>query len=64
MKVNGTAHPLAEPISVSALLEQLGYNPQRVAVEVDGEIVRRAEFGSFLLNDSNTVEIVGFVGGG
>lgn len=64
MKVNGTTHPLAEPISVSALLEQLGYNPQRVAVEVDGEIVRRADFGTASLCDSSTVEIVGFVGGG
>ncbi|MGN1030308.1 MAG: sulfur carrier protein ThiS [Butyricicoccaceae bacterium] len=64
MKVNGTAMPLIAPMTVAALLEQLGYNPQRVAVELDGNIVRRAEFGSVALSDDSTVEIVGFVGGG
>lgn len=64
MKVNGTEYSFSQPITVSALLEQLGYLPQRVAVEVDGHIVRRADFDTTQLCDNNTVEIVGFVGGG
>lgn len=64
MKVNGKPYPISRPVTVAALLEELGYNPQRVAVEVDGAIVRRAEFAAFVLSNDSTVEIVGFVGGG
>ena len=45
-------------------MQQQGYNAQRVAVERNGEIVRRADFEKELLRDEDTVEVVTFVGGG
>ena len=45
-------------------LQQQGYNAQRVAVERNGEIVRRSDFEKELLRDEDTVEVVTFVGGG
>ena len=64
MKWNGKQIALETPITVLEFLQQQGYNAQRVAVERNGEIVRRADFEKELLRDENTVEVVTFVGGG
>lgn len=61
--VNGDPVELPESTTVSALLEQLAL-PGPVAVEVDQEIVPRAERGTRLLAPEARVEIVHFVGGG
>lgn len=64
MKWNGKQIALEAPVTVLEFLQQQGYNAQRVAVERNGEIIRRADFEKELLRDEDTVEIVGFVGGG
>lgn len=51
-------------MTVRSLLEELGHDPQRVAVEKNGQIVPRARFADEVLCDADTVEIVQFVGGG
>lgn len=50
--------------TVAELLEAQGFSPVRVAVERNGEIVRRADFGTATLADDDKIEIVHFVGGG
>ena len=55
---------LEAPITVQAFLLEQGYQPERVAVERNGQIVRRADFDKELLREEDTVEIVHFVGGG
>lgn len=64
MKWNGKQVALEMPVTVLEFLQQQGYNAQRVAVERNGEIVRRADFEKELLRDEDTVEVVTFVGGG
>lgn len=64
MKWNGKQIMLETPVTVLEFLQQQGYNAQRVAVERNGEIVRRAEFEKEFLRDEDTVEVVTFVGGG
>lgn len=64
MKVNGETRPCAVGLTVQQLLEQLGHDPQRVAVEKNGLIVPRARFADEPLGETDTVEIVQFVGGG
>lgn len=64
MKWNGKQIPLEAPVTVLEFLQQQGYNAQRVAVERNGKIVRRADFEKELLRDEDTIEVVGFVGGG
>ena len=64
MKWNGKQIALEMPVTVLEFLQQQGYNAQRVAVERNGEIVRRADFEKVLLRDEDTVEVVTFVGGG
>ncbi|MGM9629955.1 sulfur carrier protein ThiS [Butyricicoccus sp.] len=64
MKVNGNTVPAEEGMTVCTLLEQQGYPATRIAVEVNGEIVPKAQYDTFALHDADTVEIVCFVGGG
>ncbi len=64
MKWNGKQITLDAPVTVQEFLQRQGYNPQRVAVERNGEIVRRVDFEKERLCDDDTVEVVSFVGGG
>jgi sulfur carrier protein len=62
--LNGDPHELPEPISVAALLERLGIDPRRVAVEHNRTVIRRVTYEQALIQDGDIVEIVNFVGGG
>lgn len=50
--------------TVAELLHELSVRRERVAVEVNGEVVRRADHDRHTLRPGDRVEIVGFVGGG
>ena len=63
VKVNGEMMDMAGR-TVSELLESMEYGSQRVAVEINEEIVPRATYAETLLKDGDTVEVVRFVGGG
>jgi thiamine biosynthesis protein ThiS len=62
--LNGEAYHVDAPLSVAALLEKLGVDSRRVAVEHNLVVVRRALFASTVIGDGDAVEIVNFVGGG
>ena len=64
MRINGETVTLSAPQSVEEMLKAQGYDPQRVAVERNGEIVPRSAFGEVTLMDDDAIEIVAFVGGG
>ena len=51
-------------IILSSYLEKNGINPQRIAVELNGEILPKAQYSNTVLKDGDVVEIVNFVGGG
>jgi len=55
---------LATGASVSDLIQALGLKGDRVALELNGEIAARAEWGDMALAEGDKVEIVHFVGGG
>ena len=64
MLINGEEKALARPITLSELLTQLGYCAVFVAVELNGTIIKQADFGSTTITDADKLEIVSFVGGG
>ena len=64
MKVNGQTQPCPALLTVQALVQARGLDPQRVAVEKNGHIIPRSRFAEETLCDADTVEIVQFVGGG
>lgn len=62
--VNGEQKTFSESLSLARLIEQLGMKGDRVAVELNREIVPRAQWPSTELHDGDRLEIVHFVGGG
>jgi thiamine biosynthesis protein ThiS len=50
--------------TLAALVEMLGMKPDRVAIELNREIVPRERWGQTQLRDGDGLEIVHFVGGG
>lgn len=62
--LNGEPHDAPEACSVLELLQSLGIEPGRVAVELDGAIVRKPAWGETRLAAGARVEVVHFVGGG
>ena len=64
VRVNGEDRRIPPRMSIAALLNELGLNPLRVAVERNLEIVPRSTFGEAQVEDGDDYEIVHFVGGG
>lgn len=64
MLINGEEKSLACHTALSELLTQLGYRAELVAVELNGTIIKQADFGSTTITDADKLEIVSFVGGG
>ncbi|RMG06860.1 MAG: sulfur carrier protein ThiS [Acidobacteria bacterium] len=62
--VNGEERELDEPITLLEFLLRLGIPKERVAIEVNKEVVRRKDWGITIINDGDRIEIVHFVGGG
>jgi len=63
VKINGTEYDAAGK-TIAEYLETTEYNPLRIAVERNGEIVPKATYAEAVLQDGDSVEIVNFVGGG
>ena len=64
MKVNGETKKLLEKIPLSEFLQQEGYAQEKIAVELNDEIIPRSRYASVILTDADKLEIVSFVGGG
>ena len=64
LSVNGEAVELPAGATVADLLASRGKPPERVAVEVNLELVPRAAHAKHALAEGDRVEIVEFVGGG
>jgi len=64
IRLNGEPHQLAPRTSLIALLDSLGIDARRVAVEHNRRVVKRTEYGQTWLDEGDEVEIVNFVGGG
>ena len=64
MRLNGETKTLKDPVALSDFKTQEGFSDKRIAVERNGEIVPKGEYANVILSDSDTLEIVAFVGGG
>ncbi|MGA3317613.1 MAG: sulfur carrier protein ThiS [Candidatus Korobacteraceae bacterium] len=62
--INGDEKSFADSLSLAELIEQLGMKGDRVAVELNREIVSRTQWSDTPLKDGDHLEIVHFVGGG
>lgn len=61
--VNGEKLDIAGK-TVADYLADTDYDPKRIAVERNGEIVPKAQYHETILQEGDSVEVVSFVGGG
>ena len=67
LHINGDERDFAgvpTPFTLAALVEALGMKPDRVAVELNRDIVPRERWPDTRLNEGDRLEVVHFVGGG
>jgi thiamine biosynthesis protein ThiS len=64
LTVNGDALDFELPLTVFGLVERLGLDMRKVAVELNREIVPRSTYGAVMLQSGDVLEIVHFIGGG
>ena len=62
--LNGEPRACASAATVAALVEELGLTRERLAVELDGEIVPRSTWSQAPLVEGSRIEIVRAIGGG
>jgi thiamine biosynthesis protein ThiS len=64
IELNGEARDIPAQYSLEQLLNQLELGAQKVAVELNRDVVRRDEWARIELREGDRIEIVHFVGGG
>ncbi len=63
VKVNGEELDVAGK-TVAEYLSTTNYDPKRIAVERNGDIVFKSQYAETVLEDGDCLEVVSFVGGG
>lgn len=64
VRINGEHRRVNEGISIAELVREIGFDPIRVAVERNLEVVPRSTLAEVAVQDGDEFEIVRFVGGG
>jgi thiamine biosynthesis protein ThiS len=62
--LNGEQRRLAGPLVIDALLDHLGLDTRKVAVERNQAIVSKSQYASTQVESGDALEIVHFIGGG
>jgi len=64
VSINGESRDVPDGLSVTGLLGHLGIHPGRVAIELNLDILPRAQWENTRVQPGDRYEIVNFVGGG
>lgn len=64
IQLNGQDHELPGPMTLDRLVERLGLDGRKIAIERNLEIVPRSTYAGTMLAEGDRLEIVNFVGGG
>jgi thiazole synthase len=64
IRVNGEHRRMPDGVSIAEMLNEIGIDPAKVAVERNLAIVPRSDFNQVCVEDGDDYEIVHFVGGG
>ena len=64
IQLNGDTYEINVRTNLNQLLNKLKVEKNKVAVEVNGEIVQKEKYEKFVLKKDDKVEIVQFIGGG
>lgn len=63
-KINGKEISLPNPTTIKDYLTLNNYRTEAVAVEINGNILPKSSYDSYVITEYDTIEIVSFVGGG
>ncbi len=64
IQLNGDSYEINYGTNLNELLNKLKIQKNKVAIEVNGEIVEKNKYPNLILNKGDKVEIVQFIGGG
>ena len=64
IQLNGDVYEIKAQTNLNELLNKLKIEKNKVAIEINGEIVQRDKYENLILNKNDKVEIVHFIGGG
>lgn len=64
LTINGESRDFTPPLTLAGLIDEMGMKHDRVAVELNRDIVPREQWPQINLADEDRLEIVHFVGGG
>jgi sulfur carrier protein len=64
IQLNGDSYKIKSGSNLNELLNELKIKKNKVAIEVNGEIIEKNKYLSLILNKDDKVEIVHFIGGG
>ena len=64
IQLNGDRYEINDGTNLNELLNKLKIQKNKVAIEVNGEIVEKSKYPNLILNKGDKVEIVKFIGGG
>lgn len=62
--INGEARKIAAQMKLTELLNQFTMPQERIAVELNKQVVRKKDWAAIQINDADRIEIIHFVGGG
>ena len=64
IQLNGDPYEINTGTNLNELLNNLKIQKNKVAIEVNGEIVEKNKYSNLILNKDDRVEVVHFIGGG
>lgn len=62
--INGETKEISQQFNLLELLKEFSLPSERIAIELNREVVRKKDWESILINEADKIEIVHFVGGG
>ena len=64
IQLNGDPHEVINGTNLNELLNKLKLQKNKIAIEVNGEIIEKSKYPNLILRRDDKVEIVHFIGGG
>lgn len=62
--VNGEEKEAPNGVSIAEYVTALGFDPETVVVELDGQILTRGDYATRFLSEGAELELIRFIGGG
>lgn len=62
--INGETQEISGEVNLSELLKNLSLPQERIAVELNKEVVRKKDWENITISEADKIEVIHFVGGG